>query len=68
MATGHIEKSVNEIEKRIEILKLIIEKIDKLSFEWAINSSNEQSYSGEIEDVLDDMEKLIDSVKDYKKI
>ncbi|MDR3222384.1 MAG: zinc-ribbon domain-containing protein [Methanobrevibacter sp.] len=66
LATGHTPKVDGEINKRLDRLKSIIEKIDELTNEMAINLSNSnESYSDEIKDLLEDMEELVDSVKEY---
>lgn len=67
LATGHDSKMDYEIETRIDILKSIIEKIDSLTNALVINIGQTQSEeSKQINELLDDMEKLIDSIKDYK--
>ena len=63
--TGHTKKVDEELKKRLNTIKSIMEQINELTHEFAINSGKE-SYSGEIEDLLNEMEKLIDSVKEYK--
>ena len=67
MTTTYTPKVDAELKKKVDILKSLIEKIDELTNELAINLSNsdEQSYSDEVKDLLDDMKKLIDSVKEY---
>ena len=59
-------KADEELKKRLDALKSITEKLEDLSIELAITSgeSGEKS-SDEVEFLLEDMEKLIDSVKDY---
>ena len=55
-----------EIKNRIDILKLIIEKVDELTNELVLNMGSLDSDSDEIRYLVEDMEKLIKSVKDYK--
>ncbi|MCL2156398.1 MAG: protease Lon-related BREX system protein BrxL [Methanobrevibacter sp.] len=64
---GYTPKVDDELKKRLNTLKSFVEKIDELNIELAIKLSNssEESYSGEIEDLLEDMQKLVDSVKEY---
>ena len=62
----HTPKVDEELKNRLDTLKSIVKKIDELTNELAINlSDSEQSYSGEVKDLLDDMQKLVDSVKEY---
>jgi len=66
VATGHTPKVDEELKKKLDILKSIVGKIDELTNELAINLNNsEQSYSEEVKDLLEDMQKLVDSVKEY---
>ena len=64
---GYTPKVDDELKKRLNTLKSFVEKIDELNIELAIKLSNsdDESYSGEIEDLLEDMQKLVDSVKEY---
>ena len=67
LATGHDSKMDYEIETRIDIMKSIIEKIDSLTNALVINIGQTQSEESEhINELLEDMEKLIDSIKEYK--
>lgn len=67
LATGHDSKMDYEIETRINIMKSIIEKIDSLTNALVINIGQTQSEESEhINELLDDMENLIDSIKEYK--
>jgi len=68
VATKGNEKVENELKNRVDTLKSIIEKIDELTNELAINLSNshEQSNSDEVKDLLEDMQILVDSVKEYE--
>jgi hypothetical protein len=54
-----------EINNKINILKRIINQIEDLTNELVINISSSQQSSEEVSDLLDDMENLIDSVKEY---
>lgn len=67
VATKHTHPIDEELKKKIDTLKSLIEKIDDLTNELAINlsNSNGNSYSDEVKDLLDDMKDLIDSVKEY---
>lgn len=65
-ATDDSPKVEYEIKNRIDILKLIIEKVDELTNELVLNMSSLDSDSDEIRYLVADMEKLIKSVKDYK--
>lgn len=67
LANEHTSEIDYEIETRINILKSIIEKIDSLTNALVINISQTQSEEDEtVNNLLDDMEKLIKSIKDYK--
>lgn len=67
LATEHTPEMDYEIETRIKILKSIIEKIDSLTNALVINIGQSQSEEDkEINILLEDMENLIDSIKEYK--
>ena len=67
LATEHTTEMDYEIESRINILKSIIEKIDSLTNALVINIGQSQSEEDkEINILLEDMENLIDSIKEYK--
>lgn len=67
LATEHTPEMDYEIETRINILKSIIEKIDSLTNALVINIGQSQSEEDkEINILLEDMENLIDSIKEYK--
>lgn len=67
LATEHTPEMDYEIESRINILKSIIEKIDSLTNALVINIGQSQSEEDkEINNLLEDMENLIDSIKEYK--
>jgi hypothetical protein len=67
VATDHTPKVDEELKKRLNTLKSIVEKIDELTNELAINlgSSDKESYSDDVKCLLDDMQKLVNSVKEY---
>ncbi len=46
-------------------MNTIIDQIERLTNELVINISNETGASEDVANLLDDMENLIDSVKDY---
>ncbi|MDR0912270.1 MAG: zinc ribbon domain-containing protein [Methanobrevibacter sp.] len=62
------EKVKNEIKNRINALNLLVEKMDELTVELAINfnNCNEKSNKNDVEYVLNDIMDLISSVKNYK--
>ena len=66
VATEHTPRIDEELKKKLDILKSIVKTIDELTNELAINlgNSNEQS-SDEVKDLLEDMQKLADSIKEY---
>lgn len=63
----HTRQIDYEIESRINILKSIIEKIDSLTNELVLNIGKSKSEDDKaVENILEDMENLISSIKDYK--
>ncbi|GAA5818030.1 MAG: Psudogene of putative outer membrane protein pmp20 precursor [Methanobrevibacter sp. CfCl-M3] len=68
MASEHVEKVEDELKKRLDTMKSFVEKIEELIVEVLFNSanSNEKSVAGEVEELLDDMQKVINSVKEYR--
>lgn len=67
LATEHTYNIDYEIEARINILKSIIEKIDSLTNALVVNIGQSQSEESEtINNLLEDMEKLIESINEYK--
>ena len=52
-----------EIESKISILKSIIDKLDDLSEELILNEN--LSKKEDVDELIDDMDSLIDSVKQY---
>lgn len=55
----------DELENKISILKSIIDQIEDLTNELVININSEEKSTADVKSVIDDMENLIDSVKDY---
>jgi len=55
----------DEIESKISSMNTIIDQIERLTNELVINIINETGASEDVANLLDDMENLIDSVKDY---
>ena len=55
----------NEIKNKIKAMKNIIDQIEDLTNELVINISSSEDSPQEVNNLLDDMENLIDSVKDY---
>ncbi|MDR2623533.1 MAG: hypothetical protein LBC39_03015 [Methanobrevibacter sp.] len=64
----HSQKLEDEIKNRVYILKSLIEKIDELTNEMAINSSSsdEESYHDKVKNLMAEMKNLTGSVKEYK--
>jgi len=55
----------NEIQAKIDAMHTIIDQIEKLTNELVINISNESGSDEDVKSLLDDMENLIGSVKEY---
>ena len=55
-----------EIENKIDTLKSIIDQIEDLTNELVINISSEDKSGEDVRTLIDDMENLIDSVKEYE--
>lgn len=55
----------DELENKIEAMKKIINQIEDLTNELVINISSSGDSTDEVKNLLDDMENLIESVKDY---
>lgn len=64
LATEYTARIDGEIRAKIEILKSIIQKLDDLSNELIL--SMDESSEDDIDGLVEDMESLIESVKDYK--
>ena len=54
-----------EIKGKIDAMKKIIDQIEDLTNELVINISSSGESTDEVKNLLDDMENLIESVKDY---
>lgn len=54
-----------EIQSRMDSMKRIIDLMEELTNELVININDDNAPAEEVNSLLDDMEKLIDSVKDY---
>lgn len=55
----------SELESKINTLKSIIDQIEDLTNELVINISSDDESGEEIKNLVEDMENLIDSVKEY---
>ena len=55
----------SELQNKIEIMKSIIDEIEKLTNELVLNINDNDDTQQEVKNLLDDMEKLINSVKEY---
>ena len=55
-----------ELESKINTLKSIINQIEDLTNELVINISSDEKSGEDVKTLIDDMETLIDSVKDYE--
>lgn len=56
----------SELENKISTLKSIIDQIEDLTNELVINISSDEKSHGDVKNLIDDMENLIDSVKEYE--
>lgn len=56
----------NELKSKIDTLNSIIDQIEDLTNELVINISSEDKSGEDVKALIDDMENLIDSVKEYK--
>lgn len=67
MDLEYTEKVEQELRKRINILKSIVEKMEELTIELTLNLNNSTKNSdvGELEELLAEMQNVIDSVKEY---
>ena len=65
LSDGDSQIVKKEINNKINIMKSIIQQVEDLTDELVINMSSDENSSNEIKNLLEDMEKLIDSVKDY---
>lgn len=55
-----------ELENKINTLKSIIDQIEDLTNELVININSDEESHDNVKNLVDDMENLIDSVKEYK--
>lgn len=55
----------SELESKIGIMRRIISQVEDLTNELVINISSSDKSADEVSNLLDDMEELIDSVKEY---
>ena len=55
-----------ELEHKIETLKSLIDQIEDLTNELVINISSDSKSNDDVKDLIDDMENLIESVKEYE--
>lgn len=63
LAEEYSPRIASEVESKIDILKAIIEKMDNLTNELIINE--DLSKKEDVDNLIDQMDDLIDSVKDY---
>ena len=66
LAVEDTPKVDSEIENKINTLKSIIDQIEDLTNELVINMNSEDNSQEDLKILVDDMENLIDSVKEYK--
>ncbi|WP_407376394.1 hypothetical protein [Methanobrevibacter sp.] len=57
----------DELDGKVRNMKTIINQIEDLTNELVINISSDSQSENDVKILLDDMENLIDSVKDYKE-
>lgn len=65
LAADDTPRVQNEIKGKIDAMKTIINQIEDLTNELVINISSSENSDAEVKNLLDDMENLIGSVKDY---
>ena len=65
LAVEHTPRVERELENKIATLKKIIDQIEDLSNELVINISSDSQSSDDIKILIDDMENLVGSVKEY---
>lgn len=65
LAAEDTQRVRDEINKKIEAMKTIINQIEDLTNELVINISSDDESSEEVKNLLEDMENLTESVKDY---
>ena len=64
LADSYSPRIAGEVETKINIMKSIIAKLDDLSNELILNE--DLSNTGDVDNLIDDMDSLIKSVKDYE--
>ncbi|MDR3291436.1 MAG: ATP-dependent helicase [Methanobrevibacter sp.] len=68
MAPGLTNKALNELKEKVETLESLKEEIESLVVELTINSVNSSDISDdEVKYLISDMQRLNDSVKEYRK-
>ena len=65
LAAEDTQRVRDEINNKIEAMKTIINQIEDLTNELVINISSDDEASEEVKNLLEDMENLTESVKDY---
>jgi predicted RND superfamily exporter protein len=65
LAAEDTQRVRDEINNKIEAMKTIINQIEDLTNELVINISSDDESSEEVKNLLEDMENLTESVKDY---
>lgn len=67
IAPRYTKEIEDEIVETVNTLKSIVDKMEKLAVELTINLSNSSQKSdvGEVKELLSEMQKVIDSVKEY---
>lgn len=65
LAVEDTPKVEKELEDKIDSMKKIIDQIEDLTNELVINISSDKESGDDVKTLLDDMENLIGSVKDY---
>jgi len=65
LAAEDTQRVREEINNKIEAMKTIINQIEDLTNELVINISSDDEASEEVKNLLEDMENLTDSVKEY---
>ncbi|MBR1611493.1 MAG: hypothetical protein IJ672_08455 [Methanobrevibacter sp.] len=65
LAAEDTQRVRSEIDSKIESMKRIINQIEDLTNELVINISSDDNSGEDVKNLIDDMENLIGSVKDY---
>lgn len=68
IASDKTERATKEIEASVNFASFIVDKIEELTLELTINlsQSNDGAFAGEVDDLMEEMQRLVDSVKEYK--